>query len=110
MILDLQLDPARGSETAKTRPCIVVSNNIYNARVPVIQVTPITQWSEKKAAILTNVTLSPSPENGLSKASIADCLQTRPVDWRQRFVKIRGRVSADQLKDIEQALKKVFAL
>jgi mRNA interferase MazF len=110
MLVDFNLDPVKGSETGKVRPCIIVTNNIYNARVPVIQVVPITTWSERKASIVTNVELLPTPENGLSKKSIADCLQTRPVDHRARLVRIRGRVARDVLEQIDEALKAVFAL
>lgn len=110
MIIDISLDPVKGSETGKTRPCVVVTNDIYNERVPVIQVVPITEWSEKKARIKTNVEIDPSSETGLSKKSIADCLQTRPVDHRHRLVKIRGRLSADKIQEINQALKVVFEL
>ena len=53
MVIDVNLDPAQGSETGKIRPCIIVTNDVYNARVPVIQVTPITEWSPKKAQILS---------------------------------------------------------
>jgi mRNA interferase MazF len=71
---------------------------------------PITAWSERKAVIVTNLELSPTPENGLSKKSIADCLQTRPVDHRTRLVRIRGRVAREALEQIDQALKVIFAL
>lgn len=91
MVIDINLDPAQGSETGKTRPCVIVANDVYNERVPVIQVVPITAWSAAKARIRTNVQVSPSPTNGLSKESIVDCLQTRPVDHRLRPVRIRGR-------------------
>jgi mRNA interferase MazF len=47
MVLLINLDPTMGSETGKSRPCIVVTNNIYNSKLPVIQVVPITAWSEK---------------------------------------------------------------
>ena len=110
MIVDVDLNPVRGSETGKVRPCIVVTNDVYNARVPVIQVTPITAWSEKKERIVTNVVLTPSPENGLSKRSIADCLQTRPIDYRQRLVRVRGKVSSATMQKIDIALRRVFAL
>ncbi len=55
MVIDVNLDPTVGSETGKTRPRLIVTNDIYNARVPVIQVVPITEWSEKKGRIITNV-------------------------------------------------------
>ena len=110
MIIDVNLDPTKGSETGKVRPCVVVTNDIYNARVPVIQVVPITEWSEKKARITTNVKIYPSSDNGLSKKSIADCLQTRPIDHRHRLVKIRGRLSTGKVQEINQALRAVFEL
>lgn len=109
-IIDVNLDPVVGSETGKIRPCIVVTNDIYNERVPVIQVVPITAWSAKKARIRTNVTIEPSSENGLSKTSLADCLQTRPVDRQLRFVKTRGHLEAELMDDIDTSLKYVFSL
>ena len=40
MVIDANLDPAKGSETGKIRPCVIVTNDVYNERVPVIQVVP----------------------------------------------------------------------
>jgi mRNA interferase MazF len=110
IIIDANLNPTLGSETGKTRPCIIVTNDFYNARVPVIQIVPITEWNEKKARILTNVEIKPDKENGLTKLSIADCLQTRPIDYRQRLVKVRGGLGETDLEKIDEALKKVFSL
>lgn len=110
MIIDVNLDPIQGAEKGKTRPCVVITNDIYNQRVPVIQVVPLTEWSEKKCKIKTNVEIQPTAENGLYKLSLADCLQTRPVDYRYRLVKVRGALLKSDLQKIEQALKIVFAL
>jgi mRNA interferase MazF len=110
IIIDVNLDPTKGSETGKIRPCVVVTNNIYNERVPVIQVVPITEWSAKKTRIKTNIEIYPSSDNGLSKKSVADCLQTRPIDHRHRLVKIRGRLSINKVQEINQALMVVFEL
>jgi mRNA interferase MazF len=110
MIIDVNLDPTLGSETGKIRPCIIVTNDVYNEKVPVIQVVPVTVWSGKKSRIATNVEIFPSKSNGLSKKSIADCLQTRPIDHRQRLVNIRGNLSHTKMHEIDQALKIVFEL
>ena len=110
MIIDVNLNPTQGSETGKVRPCIIVTNDIYNQRVPVIQVIPITAWSNKKSRIKTNIEIFPSTRNGLSKKSIADCLQTRPIDWKHRFIKQRGVLETVQMEMINQALKFVFEL
>jgi mRNA interferase MazF len=110
MVIDIDLEPVQGSETGKVRPCIVVTNDVYNARVPVIQVVPITAWNEKKGRIKTNVTLEPSALNRLDKKSVADCLQTRPIDYRLRLSRVRGKLAEDDMLAIDQALKVVFSL
>jgi mRNA interferase MazF len=110
MIIDVNLNPTKGSETGKVRPCVIVTNDVYNERVPVIQVVPITEWSEKKAQIKTNVVLMPTERNGLTKRSVADCLQTRPIDHRYRLVRVRGQLRAEELEKINVALKMVFEL
>lgn len=110
MVIDVNLDPTLGAEKGKTRPCAIVTNDIYNARVPVIQVVPITEWNEKKGQIITNVVIEPSSTNGLSKKSVADCLQTRPIDHRFRLVKVRGNLDDESMRKIDQALKRIFDL
>ena len=57
VIADFDLNPIKGSETGKTRPCIVVTNNVYNSKLTVIQIVPITEWSNKKSRILTNIVI-----------------------------------------------------
>jgi mRNA interferase MazF len=109
-VIDVDLEPTKGSETGKVRPCIVVTNDVYNERVPVIQVVPLTEWTDKKGRIRTNIRVEPSVVNGLSKVSVADCLQTRPIDQRQRLVAVRGELEQDILAEIDQALKVVFGL
>ena len=110
MVIDVNLNPTKGSETGKIRPCVIVTNNTYNARLPVIQVVPLTAWSEKKARIITNVEIMPSSRNGCTKKSVVDCLQTRPVDHRARMVGIRGELEDSDVAKINAALKIVFDL
>jgi mRNA interferase MazF len=110
LIIDINLEPSQGSETGKIRRCVVVTNNIYNERVPVIQVVPLTAWSPKKAKIRTNVEIEPTQRNNLTKKSIADCLQARPVDYRERLERVRGEIESENMAKIDQALRVVFEL
>ena len=110
MVIDIDLDPTRGSETGKVRPCVIVTNDTYTRRLPVIQVVPLTGWTEKKAAVLTNVEIPPSEKNGLTKIYVADCLQMRPIDHRQRLVRVRGKLEAREMEEIDRALKAVFGI
>jgi mRNA interferase MazF len=87
---------------------VIVTNNTYNERVPVIQVVPLTAWTMRKAHIITNVEIVPSTRNGLTKKSVADCLQTRPVDHRIRQVNVRGEREEEVMGKINDALKIVF--
>ncbi len=71
---------------------------------------PITEWNEKKDRIITNVAIEPGAANGITKKSVADCLQTRPVDHRYRLVNIRGQLEDETMRRIDQALKRIFDL
>ena len=42
--------------------------------------------------------------------SIADCLQTRPIDHRHRLKRIRGQLNDEVMQQIDRSLKIVFAL
>lgn len=110
MVVDVDLDPTKGSETGKIRPCVIVTNNTYNTRAPVIQVVPLAVWSERKARIVTNVEITPSSRNGLTRRSVADCLQTRPVDHGARLVGVRGDLGDEDIARIDDALCIVFDL
>ena len=110
MVITVNLDPTLGSETEKIRPCIIVTNNVYNERIPVIQVVPVTEFNDKKSRIITNVVIEPTKQNGLSKLSVADCLQTRPIDYKKRLVDIIGILSFEDLLKIDKAIKIVFDL
>lgn len=112
MIIDVDLNPTKGSETGKERPCVIVTNDVYNRNpnLSIFQVIPITKWDRRKEKILTNVVINPDDVNGLTKKSIIDCLQTRPIDISYRFVGIKGNVSTDVLDEIDQALLTLFEL
>ncbi|MBC8383525.1 MAG: type II toxin-antitoxin system PemK/MazF family toxin [Candidatus Cloacimonetes bacterium] len=112
MIVSVDLNPVKGSETGKVRPCVIVTNDVYNKNpyLPVIQVVPITEWSNKKEKIVTNVTIEKNAKNGLDKKSVADCLQTRPVDINARLKKILGVITDEEMDKMNQALITLFEL
>jgi len=65
-------------------------------RKAIIHFFPLTLWNEKKAKIKTTVVIEPTSENGLTKLSVVDCLQTRPVDIHIRMEKILGKISTEK--------------
>ncbi len=100
-ILLVEFDRTRGSEIKKTRPAIVVTNNIANKFAGVLVVVPITSQKIDKIfpheVLLSNV-------DGLIKPSKANISQMRAVD-RTRIKSKIGKVSTKNLREIDVALK-----
>jgi len=94
------LDPTIGSEINKTRPALIISNDISNQAAQTVTVIPITSSTEK---VYPFETLLSSQESGLPKSSKAKCNQIRTID-KKRLVKSLGKVSKKELKEIEDSL------
>ncbi|MBI5585899.1 MAG: type II toxin-antitoxin system PemK/MazF family toxin [Deltaproteobacteria bacterium] len=54
--------------------------------------------------------IDPTKKNNLTKKSIADCLQTRPVDYQTRIKRVRGELDPETMEKINRALKIIFDL
>ncbi|MCG2710798.1 MAG: type II toxin-antitoxin system PemK/MazF family toxin [Candidatus Omnitrophica bacterium] len=94
------LDPTVGFEINKTRPALIISNNINNQVAQTVTVIPVTSSTEK---VYPFETLLSSGESGLSKSSKAKCNQIRTID-KKRLIKSLGKVSIEELKGIEGSL------
>lgn len=94
------LDPTIGSEINKTRPALIISNDINNQAAQTVTVIPITSLIGK---VYPFETLLSSQESGLPKNSKAKCNQIRTID-KKRLVKCIGRVSREKLKEVEGSL------
>ncbi len=96
------LDPTRGSEIQKTRPCVVVSTDAL-AKLPVRVIVPLTGWQAHHDERLYTVPVSRDEKNNLEKDSSADPVQVRCVSL-ERFESRVGVIDRDQLADIVVAL------
>jgi mRNA interferase MazF len=105
-IIDVDLEPVRGSEADKRRPAVVVSNDTANAAATrlgrgVITVVPVT----------SNVTrvhdfqvLLPSGETGLKRDSKAQAEQVRSIAVERVGVRI-GVVPQARMDEVDEALR-----
>ena len=100
-ILLIEFDPARGSEIKKTRPGIVVTNNIPNIYSRVLMIVPVTSQNTDK--IYPHEVLLIKPE-GLTKESKANISQMKAID-RSRIKSKVGKISLKNLNQIDSALK-----
>ncbi len=105
-IVTVSLDPARGSESDKTRLAIVVSNDAANAaatrlRRGVITVVPVTS---NTARIYPFQVLLPARQTGLPRDSKAQAEQVRSVAV-ERIGKRVGQLPASLITELDQALR-----
>ena len=60
----VSLDPTVGSETKKSRPCVIVNNDAVGI-LPLKIIVPLTGWQDKFEKGKWLVPIEKSPENGL---------------------------------------------
>src|SRR5690606_6776164 len=98
----VNLDPTRGAEMKKLRPCVVVSADSIG-KLPLKVIVPITEWKEIYASYPWIVKLEPNVQNGLDKLSAADAFQVKSLST-ERFVKQLGVLSEEEIDDIVSAI------
>jgi mRNA interferase MazF len=94
------LDPARGSEIQKTRPCLVISPDEMNRHLRTVIIAPMTTVTRPyptRAAVRFQ-----------GKRGQVALDQLRAVD-RQRLVRKLGEVSARTAQDVSTVLLEMFA-
>src|SRR6266702_8189740 len=97
----VEFDPARGHEVQKTRPAVIIQNDIGNRHSPVTIVAAITS----KVSVTpypVEVVISPNKRNGLSMRSAIELSQIRSVD-RERLVRRLGALDAVTLHRVDEA-------
>lgn len=97
----VSFDPTVGAEIRKTRPALVLQNDIANRFSPITIVAAISSQFDTPP-YPTEVVIA-APEGGLSVDSVVLLNQLRSID-RQRLVRRLGRVSAETLQQIDRAL------
>src|SRR5579872_3138501 len=97
------LDPVGGSEQGKTRPVLVINEEI-DPQFTTLTILPVTSRKPERT-IYPNEVLLPSGTGGLEKESIVLCHQIRTLD-RKRFIKFIGIIDDIQIQqDIAEALR-----
>ncbi len=97
----VNFDPTVGAEAKKTRPAVVVSNDINNVHSPIISISPITSNVTKVYSFEVEI---PPGMAGLKTRSKVMVNQTRAVD-KIRLIKQLGRLPEKIMLDINRALK-----
>ncbi len=96
----VNFDPTIGAEAKKTRPAVIVSNDINNANSPIISISPVTSNVSRVYSFEVQI---PKNIGELDKKSKIMVNQTRAVD-KIRLVKKIGTLPNDIVKQINIAL------
>lgn len=99
-VILVNLDPIVGHEIKKTRPAIIVSNNLANEHSRLLTVVPITS---RKTDKINRIEALLDKSTGLDSPSKALIDQLRTID-KSRAVKKLGRLSPFKMAEIDERL------
>jgi mRNA interferase MazF len=99
----VEFDPARGHEIQKTRPALIIQNDIGNRHSQVTIVAAITS-KVSPVPFPVEVIIEPAKRNGLAVISAIHLGQIRSVD-RERLMKRLGAADLATMRKVDEALK-----
>jgi mRNA interferase MazF len=99
----VEFDPARGHEIQKTRPAVVIQNDIGNKHSPVTIVAAVTS-KLSPTPYPVEVVVPPTKANGLAVPSSVQLGQIRSMDKR-RLLKRIGTLDAATMRKVNEALR-----
>ncbi len=99
----VSFDPTVGHEIQKTRPALIIQNDVGNQYSPLTIVAAITS-AIPKDPFPAEVIVAPTRANGLSARSAIRLDQIRTVD-RQRLIRRLGAVGVETMNEVDQAVK-----
>ena len=98
----VNLDPTRGSEIKKTRPCIILGTNILNERRRTVVIVPLSTGPQAAPPLLV-------PVDCAGKPAVAVVDQIRAVA-KERLHRQLGELSPGDLIRVEEAMRIVLEL
>jgi mRNA interferase MazF len=97
----VNFDPTVGAETKKTRPALVLQNDVANRYSPITIVAAVT--SHVQEPLYPTEVLVAVGEGGMNVASVVLLNQIRSIDKR-RLVKLLGALKPSTMEKIDRAL------
>ena len=102
------LDPVVGSETGKTRPVLIIQNDVGNLYSPTTIITVISEYSEKKATY--PICVAVSKDVGLKKDSVVNLSQLRTIDKKRLIGPKLAELPDDLMEKVDTAIKSSLAI
>lgn len=99
----VRLDPTLGSEIAKTRPCVILSGNVFNKLRRTVVVIPLSTSPQPSVPLLVPARC----DGGREVVAVTD--QVRAIA-KQRLERRLGELSPEDLEAVEQGVREVLEL
>lgn len=100
----VNLEPVSGKEIGKSRPALIIQNDIGNLYSPVTIIAPISTVKEITKPLPIMVFIEKEAA-GLKYDSYVDCGQIRTVDKKSRLLKKIGTLDFEKIKQVNKSLK-----
>jgi mRNA interferase MazF len=97
-----RLDPTVGSEINKTRPCVVISNNVLNEHRRTVVVIPLSSSPRAAPPVMVGVTCAGKP-------AVAVIDQVRAVA-KERLTGLIEKLPAEEFRAVEAALREILEI
>lgn len=98
----VNFDPTIGAEIKKTRPALIVQNDVSNEHSLITIVAAITSKFDDE--LYPTEILIPADEAGLSADSVVLLNQIRSID-KQRLIKRLGAIKQEIIEQVDQAIQ-----
>ncbi len=98
----VDLDPTRGGEIDKKRPCVIVSSDVLNLHRKTVVVVPLSTSAVVRPPITVAVI-----SGGRHAVAVTDQITAKT---KERFGNRIGSLSEAEMHDIEDALREVLGL
>lgn len=97
----VSFDPTLGAEIRKTRPALILQNDVANRFSPITIAAALT--SQVEPDLYPTEVLVKAPEGGLQVDSVVLLNHIRSID-RRRLIRRVGRLSRETMRSVDRAL------
>ena len=105
-VVTINLNPTKGEEKSKSRPCFILQNQITPLRL--VTVLPITEDTGKRNDVFF-VPIKNYREVGLKKPSVIDCYQIRTVSI-DRLARRKIGNAADLIDNVKTRIANILEI
>jgi mRNA interferase MazF len=107
-VVIVALDPTKGHEQKKTRHCVVVSGDRFNAALATLIVVPISSVKDGGRVYANEVEIQPG--HGVTLLSKAQPIQIRTIDRFERVEAIKGKLPKETMDAIDSKIRMVLGM